>query len=33
MALEPMKWDQASSQVDFGYTDLSRVPAVTEVSF
>ena len=32
IALEPMKGNQASSQVDLGYTELFRVPAVTSVS-
>ena len=33
MALEPMKGDQASSQVDLGYTELFHIPVVASVSF
>ena len=33
MALEPMKGNRASSGVDFGYTELFRIPVVTSVPF
>ena len=33
MALEPMQWKWASSQVDLGYTEVFRVPVVTSLSF
>ena len=33
MALEPMRGNQASSRVDFAYTELFCIPAVTSVCF
>ena len=33
IALEPMQGNQASSQVDLGYTELFHILAVTSVSF
>ena len=33
MALEPMQWNQDSSQVDLWYTELFQVPVVTSMWF
>ena len=33
MALEPMQGNWSSFQVDFGYTELFHIPAMTSVSF
>ena len=33
LALETMQGNQASSQVDVGYTELFRIPVVISVSF
>ena len=33
IALEPMKGNQASSQVDLGYTELFHIPSMASVSF
>ena len=33
MALEPMKGNPASFQIDLGYTELFHIPAVISVSF
>ena len=33
MALKPMQGNRVSSQVDLGYNELFRIPAVTSVSF
>ena len=33
IALKPMQWNQATFQIDFGYTELFHIPTVTSMSF